>query len=173
MTRELKRQVWIGRLNRRMQSLFDSEFASDVLEALDPSKQIESYNRRWRLSKPELRGEYIHGKLGFERLSSTEEVSYDESVFDFVVEIGPSQQGNFSQFVISIRTQRIAFEQKGSIIKRQSFHHAFNKILRDTGFELDFLPDEESFENWLEEVDRVTKFSAKLSRRTQVHAREQ
>jgi hypothetical protein len=158
----LKRRIWIARLNRRRHSLFDGDFAQDVLRALDPTVTIERHNRRWRLSKPEVRGGFILGKLGFQRLSSEEAVSYDESNLDFVVETGPAQQGNFSRFAISLDTQRIAFEQKGNEIRRQSFRGALNKILEDSGFQVDFLLDEESFEMWLDDVDKVTRFSAKL-----------
>jgi hypothetical protein len=162
VARRFKRRIWIGRLNRRRHSLFDSAFAEDLLAALDPTLTVERHDRRWRLSKPELQSGFICGKLGFERLSSEEAVSYDEEALDFVVETGPAQQGNFSQFVVSLSSQRVAFEQKGNEIRRQSFRGAMNKILADSGFQLDFLLDEESFEVWLDDVDVVTRFTAKL-----------
>lgn len=159
-----KRQVWLAKISRRESTLLDNDFPSDLLVALDPTIRVHRYNREWRLSKPEQSGPFIVGKLGFERPARREEVHYDEEAQDFVVESAPSEQGNFSYYVIEGRKQVLAFELRPPDIYAKSFLGALQKILSQSHprFEIDLLSDVHSFEAWLESVDTVTRFFASL-----------
>jgi hypothetical protein len=116
------------------------------------------------LSQPIKRDRYLSGKLGFARGARAEEVHYDEVAHDWVEEEAPSRQGNFSHYVIDIPSQVVAFEEKGDDLSRQSFLNALGNFLAPVGYEVVLMSDTSSFDAWLAEVDRVTRFFVSLKR---------
>lgn len=164
-----RRQLWLAKISRISRdpaqlALVHARFPEELRQALDPDREVDYYGRIWRLSQPRVDGNFLYGKLGFARGARAEEVHYDESLHDFVEEDAPSRQGNFSHFVVSLSSQIIAFEEKGTDLSRQSFLNAFGQFLAQRGYEVVLMSDSRSFDAWLNEVDRVTRFYVTLKR---------
>jgi hypothetical protein len=165
-----RRQIWLAKVSRQNRdpnqiALVHDQFQPEILRGLDPDRQIIYYGRVWRLSQPQVNEDgTVFGKLGFARGARAEEVHYDESQHDWISEDAPSRQGNFSHFVIDLRTQVLAFEEKGDDLSRQSFLNALGLFLMPVGYEVILMSDSGSFDAWLEEVDRVTRFYVTLKR---------
>lgn len=166
-----RRQIWLAKISLRSRNpaqlaLVHENFRGHLLEALNPDRKVTYYGRDWRLSEPQMGNaeEYITGKLGFGRGRRAEEVHYDEAEHDWVSEEAPTRQGNYAHFVIDVPRQVVAFEDKGDDLSRQAFVNAMDKFLETVGYEVAVMSDARSFEVWLAEVDRVTRFYVSLRR---------
>lgn len=62
------------------QSLFQRDFALDLLTALAPERTVTRYGRTWRLSRPVRADGFIQGKLGFTRPGQEQATIYDGKV---------------------------------------------------------------------------------------------
>jgi hypothetical protein len=167
MARRRRDTIWLGKVSsirrdRAQLAIIHDQFVDQLRLALDPSRVETSYNRTWRLAKPEFRDGVVFGKLGFARRSRTPEVEYDEVRHDWVTHDSPARQGNYSHFVIDLGTQCIAFEERPGDIFNTSFTRAMGKFLATGGLEIDLLSDTNTFETWLAQVDRVTRFYVSL-----------
>ena len=74
------RAVYFAKLTRAQTGAFDKTFQADLLEALDPSHEATRYRKQWRLSRPQLSGRAIVGKLGFVRTARASETRYDDDL---------------------------------------------------------------------------------------------
>ncbi len=164
MARTLKRQVSVAKVNRRSLTLLDHDWSEDLLAALDPDRTTVRYNRRWRLSQPEVRDGYVQGQLGFVRPSAVESVDYNEAEHRYQVEAGWAVAGSFTHFVIDLGSQLMAFEERPPDIRRQSFLGAFKSLMDSsaTPFDLELVSDPRSLDAWLSDVETVTRFHATI-----------
>jgi len=154
-----KRYLWFARFNRRTITLFAQPFEKEMAELLDPARIVSYRNRQWRLSQPRWQERVVWGKLGFAKPKG-EVVCEDH---DYVLrEVPPGVQRGFSYFAIDLASRVIAFEERRPEISREGFLWTKRKLVEDARWELDLLTDSESFDTWLESVDRVTRFSAPL-----------
>jgi hypothetical protein len=144
-------------------ALMHERFPDALMRALDPNRRV-SYYREWRLSVPHRTesGEAVFAQLGFRRRKRQEEVDYDEASHEWVSSEAPARQGNFAHFVIDLKTQLIAFEDRGNDLKRDSFLKALGLFLEKSGLEVNLVSDTREFETWLSEVDVVTRFRVTL-----------
>jgi len=152
------------KLNRRQGSLFDGTFSEEAEALFNPDLIKERYGRQWRLSKPTIQDGHLFGKLGFEHRAPSSHVKYDTDMHDFIEIASPLEQGNFVMFVIDLNSRIIAFEERRPDIRVQSFIGALTGILSQAGstWDLDLLADEMSFDQWIRDVDRITKFRATI-----------
>ena len=165
MPRSIRRQVWYARINRRHRTLLDREFKEEALTAFDADVSAERYGRTWRLSQPIVEPGLLVAKLGFERRSPSAGVRYDNSIHDFVEVENPIEAGNFVFFALDLETRLLAFEERKPDIKMQSFIGALTKIFDNQGFlwDIDLITDDTSLDDWLSDVDKVTRFRATVS----------
>jgi len=139
------------------------DFAPDLLLALDPDKTVSRYGRTWRCSRPiDADGQFILGKLGFTHEGAEERTEYDETTKDFVTAVALAEETFFSHFVIDATTELIAFEERGALIRRQSFIGAFHSLLGESGLiaTVEPLGDPASLSEWAASVERVTRLHA-------------
>jgi hypothetical protein len=155
-----KRHIWFARFNRRVTTLLDEPFATEIQALLDPDTIVRRHNRDWRLSEPHSDGErWLWGKLGFAR----EQASVEYIDHDYIVRESPAtMRRNFVYYVIDLETRVIAFEDRGPDISREGFLGALRQITSERHWEIDLLGDQAEFKGWLAQVDRVTRFYAKL-----------
>ena len=104
----------------------------------------------------------MYAQLGFRRRTRQEEVDYDEEHHEWVSSEAAARHGNFAHFVIDLRTQLVAFEDRGSDLNRDSFLNALKRFLETSGLEVNLISDTRKFESWLSEVDLVTRFRVTL-----------
>jgi hypothetical protein len=132
----------------------------------NPETAVERYGRTWHLSQPLDDGLHIIGKLGFARRSASSSVTYDTVKHDFVEVEAPLEQGNFVYYMLDIPSRILAFEERPPDIRRRSFLGALTAILREQRFrwDIDLLADEASFESWLTDVEKVTRYRASILR---------
>ena len=141
--------------------LFD--FRSSIAVALDPELSVTRYNRTWRLSRPHQVGTGgLWGKLGFLRNRGESAVEYNESTHDFITIPGTAGHGSFAYYVVDLESQYLLFEERSPDIKRNSFAGASRSLLVQTAdaenLSAEFVPDVESFDDWISNTDRVTRF---------------
>lgn len=74
----------------------------------------------------------------------------------------PGVHRSYALYVIDLRKRLIAFEERKPEIARQGFVAALRKIVSAGNWEVDLLGDKDSFDAWLDDVDRVTRFRATL-----------
>jgi hypothetical protein len=165
--RRRKSKVWLGKVSsiRRdaaQLTLMHDTFPAMLERALDPDWVVSYYGRDWRLAQPRFANDRVWGKLGFARRSRTAAVEYDEEHHDWITQESPARQGNYSHFVIDLESQYIAFEEKGVDITHKSFLNAMGQFLMRAGLEVNLLSDANTFETWLANVDRVTRFYVSL-----------
>jgi hypothetical protein len=168
MPRRSSRTVWLAKVSftdRRPSqlTLMHERFPEALSRALDPDRRV-TYYREWRLSEPQLRSTdgVLHAQLGFRRRKRQEEVDYDEERHEWVSSEAPARQGNFAHFVVDLETQLVAFEDRGSDLRRDSFLNVLGRFLEASGLEVNLISDAQGFETWLDEVDVVTKFRVTL-----------
>ena len=130
-----RRTVYFAKVTRGAQvTMADrASFRDAILEALDPQHKVERYGRTWRFSRPIDQVEFILGKLGFTHEGEQEQTDYDEDAKDFVTALAPARQTFFSHFVIDTAAEVVAFEDRGRLIRRQSFMGAFDGLLEAAG----------------------------------------
>lgn len=164
MPRTYRRQVWLAKINRRDATLFDRDFKSDLATAIDPSVKISRYGKTWRFSRPTVTGQRLVGKLGFDRSAQVAGAHFDEETEDFVVAEAPTEQGNFAIYVVDLRSQVVAVEERRPDIYLKPFLGAFQKLLdlSNYKFEVDPMSSEQSFRDWVAAMDVVTRFHATL-----------
>jgi hypothetical protein len=61
-----------------------------------------------------------------------------------------------------VRTEIIAFKEKGGDLTRQSFLRAASRFLEPVGLEINLVSDTQDFDAWLDSVDEVTRFYVTL-----------
>lgn len=147
--------------------LFDrGSFADAMVRVLDPHVVNQKYGRLWRVSRPKVAVEFIHGRLGFSRSKAAEAVVYDEKALDFVTEPVPTEDGRFAHFSIGIASQILVFETVPGSIDREVFVSRFSDFIRmtDEPYELRAISDDDSFEKWKARVDRVTRLAVAVAR---------
>lgn len=159
-----RRTVYFAKVTRGAQvTMADrASFHDTILEALDPQHKVERYGRTWRFSRPIDQVEFILGKLGFTHEGEQEQTDYDEDAKDFVTALAPARQTFFSHFVIDTAAEVVAFEDRGRLIRRQSFMGAFDGLLEAAGLNVavDALTDPASLREWAESVERVVRIRA-------------
>lgn len=146
-------------------TLFQRSFSEDIQEVLNPDTMVSRYGRTWRFSKPKMKNGFLIGKLGFTAPGTEKRVDYDEEIKDFIELTVDSKQATFVLWVTDLSKQMLAFETKPPDIKYQSFKGAFGGILNersDIGLILEGIAETSQFIEWVESVDRVTKFTANL-----------
>jgi hypothetical protein len=159
------RRLWIGRINRRERTLFDTTFREDVLTALDPDHSAMRSGRMWRTSRPEeLPNEWIFAQLGFETRSRRDAVRFDEESERFVHSGSDLLDGSFVLFVVDLRSQYVLFEEKRPDVPQASFVWAFTRLLNsgDARFDFNLIPDGREIEQWIASVDSVTRCYARV-----------
>src|SRR5450759_1630667 len=160
-----RRTVFFAKVTREPQRRLMGrvEFYDDLLLALDPDKKVSRYGRRWRFSRPVgTDREFILGKLGFTHEGEEERTEYDETSKDFVTALALAEETFFSHFAIDASSEVIAFEQRGTLIRRQSFVGAFQGLLGESGLvaTVESLGDPASLAEWAVTVERVTRLHA-------------
>ena len=159
-----RRTVFFAKITREPQRrLFDRDFRTDMLAAIDPDLVHTRYNRTWRFSRPvEIDDQHIAGKLGFTHVGEQEQTEYDEEAQDFITTQAPARQTFFSHFVIDTDAEVIAFEDRGRLIRRRSFLGAFEGLLAEGDFlaTVEELTDPASLREWAAGVDRVVRIKA-------------
>ena len=132
---------------------------------------VERYNRLWRMGPRRIESYGINGRIGFERqVGSTE--AWDEQQGDFVRVA--RVEGQTSRYVISREhvgepnVFPIAFQIRGSLIKRQSFVQAFQALLEEgsqvAGWKVEAEDTEMTFADWVGTVERVQEMTIRLER---------
>jgi hypothetical protein len=141
------------------------EFAEALQGAVNPETAVSRYGRIWRVSQPVHRDRFFLGKLGF-MSSGTETIPYyDEKRKDFIEQAVSAKRGHYVQWAIDLSTQIIAFETKPPDIKYQSFIGAFVGLLNeraDIGLTMERIVESDRFFEWAKQIDRLTRFTAKL-----------
>ncbi|MTD46847.1 hypothetical protein GKE82_21760 [Conexibacter sp. W3-3-2] len=145
-------------------ALMHERFPEALERALDADRQESYYGREWRLSEPawDERDGVVYAQLGFRRRTRHAEIDYDDEKHVWISSESPARQGNFAHFVIDLNSQLLAFEDRGTDLKRDSFLHVLKQFLAKAGLEANLLSDAREFEAWLSEVDRVTRFRVTL-----------
>lgn len=132
---------------------------------LSPEASVTRYGRTWRLARSEIMEEhFLASKLGFARVGAAEEVSYDETLHDFVYKTRMSEQGSFSHFVLDLDSHVLAFEERPPDIRRQSFLGALRGIVQQGTypFDVEALTESRDFWDWAGSVVRILSFKAIL-----------
>ena len=159
-----RRTIYFAKITRDPQRrVFDQDFRTDILEAIDPELVEERYGRIWRFSRPvEVAETLVAGKLGFTHEGEQQQAEYDEVRQDFVTVQAPARQTVFSHFVIATDLEVMAFEDRGREIRRQSFLGAFQGLLHEGDFlaSVEELTDPASLADWVASVDRVVRLKA-------------
>lgn len=156
-----RRTVLFAKITRDRR-LFDQDFRTDTLAAIDPQNTTTRYNRTWRFSRPvEIDDRHIAAKLGFTHEGDQERIEYDEEAEDFVVTPARASETVYSHFVIDTVQEVMAFEVGGAI-ERQSFIGAFRNLLSDADYlaTVELLTDPAGLRQWAETVDRVVLIRA-------------
>jgi len=158
-----RRTVLFAKITRDpQQRMFDQDFHTDILRAINPRLVTTRYGRTWRFSRPvDLDADHIAAKLGFTHEGDEERIEYDEEAEDFVVTAARARETVYSHFAIDTTAEVMAFEIGGAI-ERQSFLGAFNRLLRDGNFpaDVDVLTDPAGLRQWADTVDRVVTIRA-------------
>jgi hypothetical protein len=171
-TDQLMRHVGLAQIKHLPQGdLLSSNLEDDLKRALEPSMKAERYQRVWRLSRLGQFEDFLCGKLGFSKSRLTEETFYDEKESDFVTLERDSREGAVSCFVLRIPHNEqemalLAFEERPPDIYRQSFIGAFGKFLSNArlAYEIENIRHKIDFIPWLDEMDRIIKFSGTFRR---------
>jgi hypothetical protein len=169
---QVKRHVGLAFVRTARQgNLFTGDIRKDLIAALDPTAKVERYRRVWRISKLEVCGDFLCGRLGFSKSKMTEETFYDEKESDFVTLERDSREGAVSCFVLHAPKNGpseavLAFEEQPPDIRRQSFIGAFSKFLSDaqSGYEVESIREDIEFLSWLDQMDRIIDFSGTFNR---------
>lgn len=147
--------------------LFFPNTADAIESCIDPKYRTTRYERTWRFSKAHrLDARFLAAKLGFVRAGEHEAVHFDEEQGDFVEVKRPSEEGNFSHFVVDTEHYVLVFEERLPDVRRQSFLGAFRALVRDEAkqpLEIEALSSHAKFRQWLETIDRLVRFRAVLS----------
>jgi hypothetical protein len=158
-----RRTVLFAKITRDPQRrLFDRDFRTDILAAINPQNRTTRYGRTWRFSRPvEMDADHIAAKLGFTHEGDQERIEYDEEAEDFVVTAARESETLYSHFVIDTSSEVMAFEVGGAI-ERQSFIGALKSLLHDADFQsaVELLTDPAGLRQWAETVDRVVAIRA-------------
>lgn len=136
-------------------------FDDALRAALVPGTAYERHRRRWRMGQVREDGPSIGGRIGFVSVGVTE--LFDEDINDFVEAAAPA--GVTSPFALDVRNGRIAFQLRGQTIKVQSFCGAMQALMNaasDERWRVTADVEEIPWEDWVKDVDRVTKLSVRL-----------
>lgn len=139
------------------------DLLSSVLEAT--GTMVERYNREWRLGPTINEGPSIMGRIGYERQTGTAQ-RWDDRRKDFREQA--VREGQTASFAIQRSSLRIAFQFRPPNIKRRSFTAAFQDLLNESSgddlwtVEPDF--EEETFEEWRNEVERIEELRITVKR---------
>ena len=160
-----RRTVLFAKVTREPQRrlMGEVEFFDDLMSALDPDQKVTRFGRTWRCSHPiDVGREFILGKLGFTHEGEEERTEYDETNKDFVTALATAEQTFFSHFVVEVSSEVVAFEERASLIRRQSFVGAFHSLLSESGLvtTVEPLGDPASLAEWAVTVERVTRLHA-------------
>lgn len=148
-------------------TLFEYSGQDRIKNIINPELQVERYGRTWRFSQPEVRDtRFVLAKFGFIKPAKQEQVRFDEELKDYVEEVAADEDVNFCHFAIDLDRALIAFELRPPDIRRRSFTGNFEALAAESGeaLELQILEEEISFRNWLERIETLSFFEAKLRR---------
>jgi hypothetical protein len=151
--------------HKPQRTLFQDSFDVDIRKVINPDKSVSRYGRTWRFSRPKDINGFLAGKLGFISAGTEKRVDYDEEIKDFIEQTVDSKQSTFVFWAIDLSKQILAFESKPPDIKYQSFKGAFDGFLDelpDIGLTVEDIVETSKFIEWVEAIDRVTKFTANL-----------
>jgi hypothetical protein len=148
------------------QELSKIDFKKAIQIVVDPDVKVTPrYNRTWRFSQPKIIDEFLVGKFGFVSSGVEQVGDYDDKIKDFFVKDMDSKKPTISFWAIDLSSQIMAFEVKPPDIKYQSFISNFKSFLNekpDINLGLERVIETAKFIEWVENVDRVTKFTATL-----------
>lgn len=148
-------------------SFFERSIWDRIRQILSPELKVERYGRTWRFSKPDVwHNRFVVAKLGFSKPDRQEQIRFDEDLKDYVEEVADEEDVNFCHFAIDLERLLMAFELRKPDIRRRSFTGNFEALTAEGGekLELQVLEDEISFRHWLERVESLSHFEAKLRR---------
>lgn len=155
--------MYFAKVTRAAQlKLEDRDFGADLLRAINPSHKVIRYGRLWRFARPAEVDGFILGKLGFTHEGEEQRTEYDERAQDFVTDMAPASQTYFSHWVADVATEVLAFEDRGRLIRRQSFIGAFQGLTEIADFDasVELLSDPTSLGAWAATVERVLRIRA-------------
>lgn len=141
------------------------DFRSEIERVVSPEWQTTRYHKNWRFSRPhEIKGRYLAGKLGFTRPAEEQEVHFDEEKQDYVESSHESEEGAYSHYVLDVESRRIVFQLVPQDIRPTTFTSNFEALAGEAGVALsvELLRKEISFRAWVEHIDSLAEFKAKL-----------
>ncbi len=148
------------------QALSAYSFEMAIKEVINPSTKLAPrYGRTWRFSQPKIHDGFLVGKFGFVTAGIGQQGDYDEELKDFILKTIDTKQPTYSLWAIDLLYQILAFEVKPPDIKYQSFVGNFEGFLNerpDVNLTIEKVVETAKFIEWVENVDRVTKFTATL-----------
>lgn len=131
-------------------------------ESLRPGKTVVRYDRLWRMAQHRTEDGFIVGRIGFERSGQP---VWNEEEKDFDVGWGG---GATSRFVINTETFKVAFQLRTGLIAPGTFRYNFQALLNEeTPWQWRVVLQgvaQPPWEDWRDEVDRVTKLTIKMVR---------
>jgi len=136
-----------------------------VVAALVTGVVIERYGREWRMGRVSVDRTFATGRIGFQRVAGSAEI-WDEVRGDFRERAVLT--GVTSAFALRLSDLRIAFQRRPGNIERQSFAGAFQALLNAAseteGWHVHPESDPVAFEEFVAEVDRLTKLTVRANR---------
>lgn len=153
------------------QVTFEGLFAPDsvrqaVNESWTPGLNKDLYRRRWILTRIlEESPQGYFGKIGFVREGEVNTLAYDEERGDFIE--GQAPTGVTVPFFLSI-DGRISFQLISNVVRESTFIRAFSELMNSSDANFDWvltpLAYEFEYDNWIQTVERVTRFDFTLDR---------
>ncbi|MEU2004492.1 hypothetical protein ACH47B_26175 [Rhodococcus sp. NPDC019627] len=137
-----------------------------VEESWTPGLTKDLYKRRWYLTKilDEAPQGYF-GKIGFVREDEINTLIFDKERGDFIE--GQAPTGVMVPFFLS-HSGVISFQIISNVVREQTFIRAFSDLMNSgrgpSQWILTPLAYESDYKNWLETVERVTRFDFTLDR---------
>jgi hypothetical protein len=140
------------------------EQAEALESALVPGTQIERHNRVWYMGQHRQEGASIVGRIGFQTPDFAE--LWDAELKDFSER--QLLSGLTSPFAIDPRALRVAFQLRPGVIRVKSFTGALQALMNEASPEdrwrVSQEVESESFEEWVETVDRVLTLRVRVER---------
>ncbi len=133
-----------------------------LLESLQAGTSTTRYGRTWHMAQYQSDGDTVTGRIGFDVEASA---GWDEQAKDFR-SVRPAQ---VSPFAIDLERMRVAFQLRGGAIRPWTFQGAFQALLNATETPHKWTVRLEgiaqpTWEDWLEEVTRITEVVATMQR---------
>ena len=142
------------------------EYNKNLRESINPDLTTTRYGKIWRFSQPKLfNSKFFVGKLGYTSAGIEKKTYYDEKAKDFIEKSVDSKLVSYSRWAIDLSRHLIAFEVKPPDIRYTAFVNAFKSILDQSpsiGMTIEHMVQSSEFYEWVERVDKVTKFTANL-----------